>query len=303
MPWPRLSPRLSILALTTALCLAACGSAASPGQSTPPAGSPSPSGIAHGAGASDLVLRYEIVGGFVAPQALITRYPTLSIYGDGTVITEGPQPAIFPGPALPNLIVSHVSEAGLQRLLELARDAGLLGPDASFDAVNIADAGTAQFTTIAEGKTHVISALGLSESPDEGPGLDPTVIQARSKLRAFLARIGDLKGTLGSDYGGTETSYPVTKARVVVTPGAPQAGDIGPQPTIVWPLATKLADFGQPFAGGPETRCGTVDGDEMATLLPLLRRANGATPWVSANRQFTVVVRVLLPDESGCPTS
>src|SRR5204863_7467975 len=114
-------------------------------------------------------------------------------------------------------------------------------------------------------------------------------------------RISDLHGTLGSDVTNGESAYPVTKARLIVTPGAPQGGDAGPQQTIVWPLATKLAEFGEGFPIGPETRCGAVAGDAMATLLPLLQRANSATPWVSANRQFTVVVRVLLPDESGCP--
>lgn len=301
MPWPLPSPRLSILTVATVLSVAACGTAStSPPQSAPPSASPSPTGIVHGTGASDLLVRYEIAGGFIAPQALLTRYPMLSIYGDGTVITEGPQPAIFPGPALPNLIVTHVSEAGLQKILGFARDAGLFGPDQSFDAVNIADAGTAQFTVVAEGNKHVISAYGLTEGTDD-PGMDPAVAAARAKLRAFVTRVSDLSGTLGADYLGSETRYAVTKARLIVSPGAPQGGDTGPQQTIVWPLATKLEAFGEAFPIGPETRCGIVEGNDIATLLPLLERANAATPWVSANRQFTVVVRVLLPDESGCP--
>ena len=42
------------------------------------------------------------------------------------VITDGPVPAIFPGPLLPNLLERTLSKDGLARLIELATD-GLPG--------------------------------------------------------------------------------------------------------------------------------------------------------------------------------
>jgi hypothetical protein len=110
-PRSRLGPRLLVVAIPLAGLLAACMAA---GASPPGSGGPVPSGpppssgssdgssgsggtaISHRSGPTDLVIRYEEVGGFVAPQALLTRYPVVSVYGDGRVITEG-HPRHLPG--------------------------------------------------------------------------------------------------------------------------------------------------------------------------------------------------------------
>jgi hypothetical protein len=286
-----------------AVALAACtsGSAASPSSS---AGDSGPR-IDHPTGAKDLVIRYETVGGFVAPQALLGRYPTISIYGDGTVITEGPQIAIFPGPALPSLVATKISEAGLQKLLQLVFQAGLLGRDGQFDGIGIADAGTAQFTVVAGGARHTTSAYALGESGD-GNGLDPAVAAARARLRIFVARLADLRGTLGAELLGPETQYAFTATRLYV--GPMDAGGIEPaQRAVDWPLAQPLATFGQVGGGGPggggpgALACGVVSGADLETLRPVLGRANQGTPWRSDGKLYSILVRVLLPDESGCP--
>jgi hypothetical protein len=265
--------------------------------------SPSPStggNMDHPSGARDLVLRYETTGGFVPQEALLGRYPTVSVYGDGSVITEGPQIAIYPGPALPNLIATKLTETGLQRLLALAAEAGLLGPDAQFDAIGIADAGTAQFTVVANGSRHTISAYALSESEDRG--LAPAVAAQRTRLRAFVARLTDLRGVLGAAQVGAEAPYRFTAVRLFVQPAvAPVDGLV--QPVVTWPLATSLATFGESTQPGPGAalRCGVVSGPDLEVLRPHLMRANQASPWRSAGRNFSLTIRVLLPDESGCP--
>ena len=272
------------------------------------AGSPSPSPIAtvsHPQGANELVLRYETAGGFVPLEFLLDSYPTISIYGDGTAVTQGPQIAIYPGPALPNLIATKISEAGLQRLLALAADAGLLGPDAHYDAIGIADAGTATFTVVTDGTRHTISAYALNESEDRG--LDRTVAARRARLRAFVARLNDLRGSLGSDEVGAPAPFQFSAVRLFVQPGIPGAGQAQPgalaQPSIDWPLATPLASFGEPArpGAGEDLRCGAVSGQELETLRPLLSKASQATPWRSGGRVYSLRIRVLLPDESGCP--
>src|SRR2546423_13130569 len=98
-----LSPRRGralAASLLIALAAAACGRATggSAGET------PSPSRPAQPMGPSDLVLRVQTVGGFIAPQALLLRYPTFSLYGNGTVVTQGAQIEIYPQPALPSLI-------------------------------------------------------------------------------------------------------------------------------------------------------------------------------------------------------
>ncbi|HVA85136.1 MAG TPA: hypothetical protein VNF73_02335 [Candidatus Saccharimonadales bacterium] len=42
-------------------------------------------------------------------------------------------------------------------------------------------------------------------------------------------------------------------------------------------------------------------GADLATVEPLLQRASTLTPWTSGGHRWSIVVRPLLPDESGCP--
>ena len=198
---PRL-PALLAAGLIAGL-LGACAASATAAPSSGPGGSPaggSPGGVTilHPTGAGDLVIRYAEVGGFAGPRADLGRYPTVAVYGDGSVITQGPVPAIFPGPALPNLIVTKLTEAGLQKLLAAAAAAGLLGPDAQYDATGIADATTADFTVVAAGSKHHISAyaLGFSDATMEGGAANAA---ARTRLRAFSQVLGDLRSSLGAD--------------------------------------------------------------------------------------------------------
>jgi hypothetical protein len=96
-----------------------------------------------------------------------------------------------------------------------------------------------------------------------------------------------------------------TGLRLFVTEGDPSTG--GPaQDPIAWPLSQPLAEFGQEFAknGQPGfgTKCGTVEGDDLATLLPDVQKATQITPWTSDGKTYGITFRPLLPDESGCPS-
>jgi len=84
--------------------------------------------------------------------------------------------------------------------------------------------------------------------------------------------------------------------------GAPQGNGVT-EPSIAWPLATPLSSFGAPVPtplGDGPTACGVVQGEDLAKLLPDLQRATQITPWTSAGTTYTLSVRPLLPDESGC---
>src|SRR5437762_3661083 len=119
MPTPQ---RLSIAARAVAaaaaigLALVSCsalgpggsptgGPGSSPGStvlpSPAPSALPSPSfgstDIEHPTGSTDLVLRWQESGGFVAPGFLATQGPGFSLYGDGTTIFR--DPAATPPPA------------------------------------------------------------------------------------------------------------------------------------------------------------------------------------------------------------
>ena len=306
MAQPRSLIRPIAVAALGGMLLAACTAAATPGPSggatRDPTGTTGTTGesIAHPTGPHDLVIRYEETGGFVAPDYLVTRYPVVSVYGDGTSITEGPVPAIYPGQALPNLQVTRLTEAGIQKLLADAREAGLLGVDASYNATNVADATTAEFTVVAAGTTHHVTAYALGMTTD--PGLDPSTLASRAKLQAFAAALGDLPRTLGSD-ADTGGAYDFDGIRIYVRPGAPVPSDPSlTREPLAWPLSTPLATFGAPGTGSmTNARCGVVSGADLALLQPLLPKATQITGWKSAGAVFTLFLLPLLPDQTACP--
>ena len=57
-----------------------------------------------------------------------------TITGDGTYITVGPQDAMYPGPALPNLLGRPITDAGRARILAEAQRLGLLTGQTDFTA-------------------------------------------------------------------------------------------------------------------------------------------------------------------------
>ncbi|MGN6524206.1 MAG: hypothetical protein ACTHMZ_13555, partial [Actinomycetes bacterium] len=96
------------VALVALLLLTACGTT-SPGEGIVDVGGGDPQ-----LPADTLVLRVSSSGGMLAPGALIGQVPRLSVYADGRAITEGPVPAIYPGPAMPNLQQAQLSPAQLR---------------------------------------------------------------------------------------------------------------------------------------------------------------------------------------------
>ncbi|HEX9123403.1 MAG TPA: hypothetical protein VF984_08595 [Actinomycetota bacterium] len=276
--------------LALALAATACGRVAGPGGG----GSDS---IEHPTGSDRLVLRAETGGGFVAPAYELRRIPDFSLFGDGRLVTEGPVVEIYPGPALPNVLVRTVSEDGIQAVLEAAKGAGLFGPDAHYDFPCIADAPTTTFTVYAEGIRHEVSAYALGEGQATCSGAD---VEARSKLAAFERKLTDLQSWLPQGSLGAEGPFDPAAMRAYVQPYA-QAPDPGLEQQVVdWPLGGPLATFGEPDPNLPDTRCGVVSGSDLQTLLPLAEKASELTPWRSAGTDYSLLFRPLLPDESGC---
>lgn len=255
-------------------------------------------GIEHPTGAGDLILQVGVSGGFVAPSTTLTQMPGFSLYGDGTLITQGAQIEIYPGPALPALIQTHVSEDGIQAILQAAQDAGLFGPDTSYGFNCIADVGTTTFILNAAGSIHTIDAyaLGIAEGSCQGADAD-----ARKKLAQFDAELGDLRGWVPAGSVGEDATYAFSEIRIYVQPYAGQDPTLQQQP-IEWPLSPGLASFGEPLSDGAlqDARCGVVGGDDLTTVMPDLQQANQLTPWSSDGAEYSLLLRPLLPDEHTC---
>jgi hypothetical protein len=277
--------------LALALGAGACGRLSGTG------GADGSTGISHPTDPDRLVLRVETGGGFVAPTYELRRIPGFSLFGDGRLVTEGPVIEIYPGPALPNVLVRTVSEDGIQAILEAARSAGLFGPDAHYDFPCVADAGTTTFTLVADGVRHEISAYALGEGQGSCGGIDA---KARSDLAAFQRMLSDLQRWLPEGSVGPEEPFHPSSMRVYVQPYTQAPDPALEQHARDWPLDPPLATFGEPDPNLPDTRCGVVSASDLQTLVPMAEGANELTPWRSGGTDYSLLFRPLLPDESGC---
>ena len=287
-----------------ALLLAACGGVGNDsgggGDGNGTGDDPLPT-IGHPTGANDLVLRVATGGGFVPVQYNLKAVPGVSIYGDGRVIVQGPVIEIYPGPALPNLQVTRLTEDAIQAILTEARAAGLLGGDATYDYPCVADLPTTTFTVTADGATHTISAYalgfgeGVTGSTGQCQGVDAA---ARERLTTFSAKLTDLGSWVPQGSVGAEEPYAPTEMRVFVT--AYQGDPALEQEPVDWPLEADLARFGERDPNLTDFRCGVLSGEDLATVLRLAQAANELTPWTSGDEDYGITFRPLLPDEHGC---
>ncbi|HEX7464910.1 MAG TPA: hypothetical protein VF382_08480 [Actinomycetota bacterium] len=283
------SRSLAVTIVAFALLAASCGRTGTGGGD---------SSIEHPIGTNDLVLRVDTGGGFVAPSWALKQIPQFSLYGDGRVITEGPQIEIYPGPALPNLVVQTISENGVQAILEAARAAGLMGQDAHYDfPCGVTDAPTTTFALFAAGEKHLVSAYALGMDQGSCEGSDA---EARSKLAAFQAKLSDLSSWLPQGSVGEESSFDPSQLRVYVQPYTGPTDKGLRQRPIDWPLSQPLASFGRSESTFAAMRCGVVGGTDLSLLLPKAERANELTPWRSGGKRYSLVFRPLLPDEHTC---
>jgi hypothetical protein len=271
----------SVAALVLLLLLGACATSTGSGGED---GSPYPYAP------DQLVLRVAYTGGFVPPQMLTSRLPLVSVYGDGRVLTEGPIPAIHPGPALPNIQVTRIERSDVQDLVAAALDAGV-GDSADLGTPPVADAPSTRFTVATGLETIEREVYALQEAPEDGGGLTADQVTARAKLAEFLARLTGLSA-------GRSAPYTPVAVAGLVRPGAPTDDPQLVQPEQPWP-GPDLP--GEPLSGPAGLSCVVATGDQATAVLTAAGHANQLTPWVSPDgTRWTVTFRPLLPDESGC---
>ncbi|MFI7493727.1 hypothetical protein ACH9D2_03250 [Kocuria sp. M4R2S49] len=306
--WPALV--LTVLLLTTACAQRGPAGAAptTPGAPTSPetpTTSSAPSAPA--VPAEGLVIEVAHTGGFVTPEMLASRLPLVSVHADGRVITQGPQIAIYPPPALPSLQVQHVDEDAVAVLVGRALRAGV-DESADLGSPPVADLPSTRFTVRTRDETYVreVYALG-AETPPGPPGEDrpggtddtltPEQRAARAELQALVQELSDPASVLPEDAVGAQEAYvPEAVAGVVTEWRDPQNG-AEPQP-VPWP--------GPPLPGEPlEPRlglsCVLATGEQARAVLDAARTADTLTPWVSEDgERWSVALRPLLPHEEGC---
>lgn len=287
---------LSLAALV--MLLAACSAAGDGPPSTPT--------IDHPTGTA-LVFGVTTSGGFVGPDTQLTTVPSFTLTGDGRVIVPGPQVAIYPGPALPNLQVRTLTPAGMNQVLGRISDSGAFSESRRLSGASmvVADAPDTVFTLNADGREVVVSvyALGFLTDGDQlPPGFPAEEIAFQQQLIALETALADPDSWLGADAwaGQWQAEQPEALRLLVtnvdgVTPD-PLAGD--PHP---WPLAGDAATFGEP-ATYAANRCGVVSGADADAWWGALGESNQLTWWSSNGHLYQVSPRSLLPyEEASCP--
>jgi hypothetical protein len=271
------------------------GGSGSPGTS-PTASAADVGAIEHGSGATDIVLRYDQGGGFVAPSFTMSQAPIFTLYGDGTIVfrnpaLESPAPAgsvIRQNP----LRTAKLSEDQVQDLLAYALGPGNLGvARAHYDFDGVADASTGTFTIDAGGihKTVAIYALGMEVMqgvPDQA---------ARAAFAQLAERLADF------DQGGTiatDVYAPATYRGVLMDGTGMAVPDV-----VAWPWKDiKPDDFASPAdpnAVQAATRVLTTD--EVASL-GVTGPEGGLQGMVISGpgdgKLYSFALRPLLPDET-----
>jgi hypothetical protein len=249
---------------------------------TPPSTSPGPGGFDHPTGADDVVIEIGYQGGFVPVGVAFTEVPSLLITGDGRAITNGPVPAIYPGPLLPNLVQQTISEEGIQTLLAQADELGLLADVQYSDpSSRIADAPDTVVSITVDGTTyrHVAYALGI----------DPESDPARANLFDFVNAATNLAGTVGADQLGAEGPYESDTYLMRATEVDLSTMDTEIPPTVVrWPAdaSVRLADAAD---------CAELPRVEGDALFP---DANQLTFFRQAGVTYSVAATLRLPGRS-----
>lgn len=296
---------LALLFASVAVIAAACGgSAATPSPSGGPSaspGSPSPStpgatptgGIAHPTGATDVVLRYDEVGGMMAVEWFHAHVPYFTLYGDGTVIFQrlnNAPPGGAPGQPFTGdvLRIARLAPEQVQQLLEFAlRDGGLAAARLRYENPFLADGSTAVFTLNVNGTEKVVEVVGLGFDDQPGPdsAIKASMLGLAQRLRDF-----DQGGTLASE------AYVPERYRGVMFESGPMEG-VAPRP---WPWAGfGPDDFALPRDPNTlQTRTRELSPAEVAELGIDGSEGGVQGLYVSVDDAlYSVVIRPLLPDE------
>jgi hypothetical protein len=277
---------LLLLALLVLLLTACAEQDEGPGTTADPA-SAAPE-------ADEAVIQVTYVGGFTTPAMNLSRLPLLTVYGDGRVITQGAQIAIYPAPALPSIEQRRIERADIDRLVRLALDAGVGHEDLDLGTPPIADAASTRFTVRTNAAVRELEVYALEET--EASQLTEDQQAARQRLRELLASLTDPEAVLGAGSVQDSEQYAPEALAAVVEPWV-DPGDAMTQPEVAWPGP---ALPGQPLDEALGLTCVDVTGDDVGAVLDAAAGASSATPWTSGGQRWTVTLRPLLPDESGC---
>lgn len=277
--------RLSLVAIPmTAVLLAACaGTPSSPTpEPTPPDG-------------AAFRLRVTTVQA-LPPAATFGWGPSVLVTLDGRVLSAGAVEAIFPGPLVNPVIERRITVAGWAKIIAAARAAGLLTGQRDFTGGQLPPGSQAtRLEIVADARIHDLTGdasrimVCITTPCDPQPG-------SPEAFGGFVSRLTDLGSLLGGDLGPEQRHVPSGYAVLV----GPRPDDQGlAQPPLNWPFEAGFARFGKALADGSAGRCGTLTGDDAASIRGAFDAATQITAWRDpVDGSFHgLVVRPLLPGD------
>jgi hypothetical protein len=264
---------LTVLVIVVAACAGDDGSA-----TTTPSGDSETTG--------DVLLMVTSEGGFVPAEFNLERMPRHVLTEDGTLYYQGPVPAIFPGPLLPNVQVTSVDAAALDEIMLLVEELGLPEIDERIDdsaADMVADATTEVITYFDENGSHRLGiyALGLTEV---GSSTD----------RILAAELIEVLDAAAAE----NPSRAYQPERLQVAAGPAIQFDEPARTVEPWPLDVAFTDMPE---WALDWRCiEIIEATEVAELFAIFSDANQATLWDTGDEEVSMKARPLLPGELAC---
>ena len=285
------------------LLLGACagpgtaGAAGDPGSAAPVTGSTAPvteraTTAPAPAGAGTLALRVEYRGGFVPAETIPSRIPLFSVYADGRALSEGPVPAIYPGPALPNLREIRLSPARVRELADAAVAAGVRS-GGDFGTPGVVDVPSTRISVVTAQGEQVVEVIALNDAGPDDTALTPEQHAARKRLSAFLASLTKMFDEAASP---PAAAYQPKRIAVLAQPYQETGDGLGGDP-VRWPAADLPGGY---LNEQLKINCLTVEGAAKDAVRAAASKANQRTPWQSAGKKWQVTFRPLLPEESDC---
>jgi hypothetical protein len=272
-----IASRVAMVAVA-AISSAACGSASTPSRG--PTSTTTPGRFAP----NTVIVEIATGGGFISPIGRVGQGASVTVLGDGTVVTPAPVAMIYPGPAIAPLQEGHISAARIGALLADADHLGLLAGPLDFGRPGVSDMGTTT-VRIDDGTRVVVQSAYALDFDTANGNLTSAQRAARSALQSFVKEVQALPS-------GARIFSP--RAVAVFT----FEGSTAPtpaSPTRAWPIATQPA---APMSGRPG--CVVVRGAEVATLLAALAQARENTPWRVGTRTLRLGFRPLVTSDAPC---
>ena len=233
-----------------------------------------------------LVVQVVRAGGFLPAGAAFRAVPTVSVYGDGRVVSEGPQIELWPAPALPSVQVGQLDADEVQRLVDAGREVVDAAED--YGQPPVADAPTTAVVVQDGDRRAVVAAVALEElsgdlPPPDGGGLTAGQRSARERLRAYVRQVQDAASAVPTQ------AYTSEGLAVLAEPyGDAATPDLPP---------SELAWDGPALTPGS---CVVVTGADADAALDAAAAASVETRWTADGQVLRLAFRPLLPHERTC---